>query len=183
MRCFLISPIAKSRGEAWAVFLEQSTCLGLIIVVASSLAYGTSLALIDGDPALATQSRQRTSVDDRTAISSQEFSGFRSTLQGVHSDGAGLLITTAKGSASADRAREQDNTTVLPESGTGILLSIALFAAVGAARRLDRRRCIAVNARQVALATHHKEAAPDMPPDSPQLPTWLEFGSCRYPAG
>lgn len=185
MERFATSQITRVFEETSPLFikqtLKQGAALAAMIIVASALGYANRVDPADSDPPLVSH-RSQTEMVDYRAFPSEQVVEFRTTLQGAHKNDAQILMKMANSSRSPEIAKEQESTTVLPESGTGLLLTIGLLAAIGTARKLDRRKCMEINARQMAMAARHKEAAPDSPPNSPRPPTWLEFGPYRYPA-
>lgn len=130
---FATSQIARVSEETWTLLLKQNrkrfAGLAAMLIVASALAYGNSVASADSEPPLISERIQGVVAGVQPAISWEEFAGFRSTLHNAHKDNVQLFMATANRSGFSDKAQEQESTIALPEPGTGILLSIGLFAA------------------------------------------------------
>lgn len=124
---------AITSEKTWDLFfarsLKHSAALVALLLVASALAYGNSIASADsGPPPISRKTQTITSVS-RPAVSSQEFAGFDSALRGAHRYNATIVMTKTNSSRSGEIAREEESTTALPEPGTGILLSIGMLIA------------------------------------------------------
>jgi len=119
--------------------LKKCAAVAYLVLAASLLAYGNSI--VSGDRNLRLKfNADSLLIRGRPAVTSQERVLFRSTLQDLPGRGTGIQNTGWNSSYPAASASEQEGALYVPELGSGVMLSIGLFAIIHlmAVRRTSR---------------------------------------------
>ena len=114
------------------MYVKKWVAFASIIAAASLPAYGNSAASMSQDPV---RSRPNVAViGSRTAIRSEGCLLFRSTLQDAPLNSE-LAMAQWQSSWGTEPPIEQERTTLLPEPGSGVLLSIGALALIWVERK------------------------------------------------
>lgn len=115
------------------MYVKKWVAFASMIAAASLPAYGNSAASMSQDPV---RSGPKTAVfSSQPAIRSEGCLLFRSTLQDAPRNSSELVMARGQGSRSTEPPLEQERTALLPEPGTGVLLSIGTLALICLGRR------------------------------------------------